>query len=143
MPPAPTEAADVLIEIGVEEMPADDVAAALEQVSESAPALFDELRLPNGGVEAYATPRRIVVIARQVEPCQTDEEFVAKGPPAERAYDADGNATRAAVGFARGKSVDVAKLLIQEMDGGRYVTAVVRNEGKPARRKCWQKRCPI
>ena len=113
-------------------MPADDVAAALEQVSESAPALFDELRLPNGGVEAHATPRRIVVIARNVEPYQTDEEFIAKGPPADRAYDIDGKPTRAAIGFARGKGVDVSDLLVKDLDGGRYVTAVVRNQGQPA-----------
>ena len=131
MPPAPTEAADILIEIGVEEMPADDVAAALEQARISAPELFDELRLSHAGVETHATPRRIVVIARDVKPCQADEEFVAKGPPAERAYDADGNATRAATGFARGKGVDVADLQIAEVDGGRYVTAVVRNQGEP------------
>ena len=132
MPPPPTDAADVLIEIGVEEMPADDVAAALEQAQAAAPALFDELRLTHDGLEVYATPRRIVVIARAVAPRQEDEEFVAKGPPADRAYDAEGNPTRAALGFARGKGVDVADLRVEEIDGGRYVTALVRNEGKAA-----------
>ena len=126
-----TEAADVLVEIGVEEMPADDVAAALEQARTAAPALFDESRLRHDGLEVYATPRRIVFIARQVMPRQADEEFIAKGPPADRAFDADGAPTRAALGFARGKGVDVADLRIQEMDGGRYVTAVVRNEDRP------------
>ena len=130
LPPAPTEAADVLVEIGVEEMPADDVAAALEQVKVSAPVLFDELRLSHAGVEAHVTPRRIVVIARDVTPRQADEEFIAKGPPAERAYDADDNPTRAATGFARGKGVDVTDLQIAEIDGGRYVTAVVHNMGQ-------------
>ena len=132
MPPAPSEAADVLIEIGVEEMPADDVAAALEQAKTLAPALFDELRLSHEGLEVHATPRRIVVIAREVAPRQADEEFIAKGPPADRAYDADGQPTRAALGFARGKGVDVADLMVRDMDGWRYVTAVVRNEGRPA-----------
>ena len=132
MPPVPTERADVLIEIGVEEMPADDVAAALGQSKAAAPALFDALRLSHAGVEAHATPRRIVVIARQVSPRHADEEFVAKGPPAARAFDEDGNPTRAAQGFARGKGVDVADLLVQEIDGGTYVTARVRNVGRPA-----------
>ncbi len=131
MPPAPTEAADVLVEIGVEEMPADDVAAALAQVKESAPALFEELRLSHAGVDAYATPRRIVFVARQVAPRQADEEFVSRGPPEDRAYDGDGKPTRAALGFARGKGVDVADLMVKDMDGGTYVTAVVRNAGKP------------
>ena len=132
VPPPPTEAADVLIEIGVEEMPADDVSAALEQAKAAAPALFDALRLSHDGLEVHATPRRIVMIAWQVSPRQADEEFVAKGPPADRAYDADGQPTRAAMGFALGKGVDVADLVVKDLDGGRYVTAVVRNEGKPA-----------
>lgn len=132
LPSAPTESADVLIEIGVEELPAQDVDDVLAQVQKAAPALFDDIRLTNDGVEVYATPRRIVVIGRNVAARQTDEEFIAKGPPAERAFDADGNPTKAAQGFARGKGVDVANLKVEEIDGGQYVTALVRNEGLPA-----------
>ena len=131
MPPAPTEPADVLIEIGVEEMPADDAAGALRQAADSARDLFEKLRLSHASLEAHSTPRRIVIIARQVMPRQADEAFIAKGPPAERAYDAAGQPTRAALGFARGKGVDVADLAVKEMDGGRYVTAVVHNAGAP------------
>ncbi|MDE2749330.1 MAG: glycine--tRNA ligase subunit beta [Chloroflexota bacterium] len=131
MPVPPSEAADVLLEIGVEEMPADDVAAALKQAQAAAPKLLDELRLAYDRIEVYATPRRIVVIARGVALRQSDEEFVAKGPPADRAYDGAGNPTRAAIGFARGKGVAVEDLRAQEMDGGRYVTAWVRREGRP------------
>ncbi len=132
LPPVPAEAADVLIEIGVEELPADDVAAALAQAKDAAPRLFDELRLTYAELNVFATPRRIVVIARDVAPRQADEKFLAKGPPADRAYDAAGNPTRAAIGFARGKGVDIADLKVEQIDGGRYVTAVVRNEGRPA-----------
>lgn len=131
MPPPPTEAADALIEIGVEEMPADDVAAALEQATAAAPALFEALRLSPAELEARTTPRRIVVMARGLPPRQADEEFVAKGPPAERAYEANGEPSRAALGFARGKGVDVEDLMVRDMDGGRYVTATVRNAGRP------------
>ena len=131
LPPGPTAAADVLIEIGVEELPAADAAAARRQARQSAPALFDELRLDHKGVEVYATPRRIVVIGRQVAPRQTDEVFIAKGPPADRAFDADGQPTRAARGFAKSKGLDVADLEVREMDGGRYVTARVRHVGRP------------
>ena len=131
MPPTPQLRADVLIEIGVEEMPADDVADALSQAKANAPLLFDQLRLSVAEFEVHTTPRRIVVAARQVASRQPDEEFIAKGPPAARAYDAEGNPTRAAQGFARGKGVDVADLQIQEMDGGHYVTALVRTVGRP------------
>ncbi len=132
MPATSDEASDVLIEIGLEEMPAGDVTSALKQAKAAAPALFDELRLAHAGIDVFTTPRRIAVIAREVAPRQADEEFSAKGPPADRAYDADGQPTRAAQGFARRKGVDVADLRIQEMDGGRYVTAVIRSEGRPA-----------
>ena len=132
LPPPPTEAADLLIEIGVEEMPADDVADVLSQLEERASTFFDELRLSSSGVEVHATPRRVVMLAREVAPRQSDEESVAKGPPAARAIDKHGNPTRAALGFARGKGVDVADLLVQEIDGGTYVTARVRNVGRPA-----------
>ena len=132
LPDPPTEAADFLLEIGVEEMPADDVAEALKQTTAAAPKLFDELRLARAGLEVYATPRRIVVIARGVSPSQADEEFLAKGPPAERAYDAAGQPTRAALGFARGRGVDVSELQVRDMDGGRYVVAQVRQLGESA-----------
>jgi len=132
MPAAPTTAADVLVEIGVEEMPADDVADVLLQLQSAVPALFDELKLANQGIEASATPRRIVVIARQVSPRQADEEFVAKGPPAARAFDESGKPTRAALGFARGKGIDVGELVVQEIDGGSYATALVKIAGLPA-----------
>ena len=131
LPPAPTSAADVLLEIGVEELPAADAAAVRRQAQADAAALFDDLRLACEGLEVYVTPRRIAVIGRQVAPRQADEEFVAKGPPAERAFDADGYPTRAARGFAGSKGLDVADLEVREMDGGSYVTARVRNVGRP------------
>ncbi len=132
LPSAPTASADVLIEIGVEELPAQDVDDVLAQAQKSAPILFEDLRLNHDGIEVHATPRRLVVIVKNVAPRQTDEEFVAKGPPAERAFDADGNPTKAAQGFARGKDVDVADLKVEEIDGGKYVTALVHNAGRPA-----------
>ena len=132
MPAAPTQPADFLLEIGVEELPAQDVDAALSQARAAAPALFDELRLDHAGLEVHATPRRIVVLAKQLAANQRDEEFVAKGPPAARAYDDDGKPTRAAIGFARGKGVAVEDLRTEDIDGGRYVTALVRTEGRPS-----------
>lgn len=131
LPPPPVAAADVLIEIGIEELPAADVAAALKQARQSAPALFAELRLVCDDLRIYATPRRIVVTARACQPRQTDQEFLAKGPPAERAFDADGRPTQAALGFARSKGLDVTDLQVRAIDGGRYVTAKVRQTGRP------------
>ncbi len=128
---APSEAADLLIEIGVEELPADDLSGALRQARTAAPALLAGLRLDYAALEVEGTPRRIVISARQVAPKQRDEEFIAKGPPAGRAFDAAGQPTRAAQGFARGKGVAVEDLRIEDLAGGRYVTARVRTVGRP------------
>ncbi|GAB4309661.1 MAG: glycine--tRNA ligase [Phototrophicales bacterium] len=127
----PNEPTDVLLEIGVEELPADDLDDALAQLNDSAPRLFDRLRLKNEGVFVYGTPRRLVVYAKKVAPYQTDIERVEKGPPASRAFDADGKPTKAAEGFARGKGVDVSDLRVEEIDGGQYVMVTVKEQGQP------------
>lgn len=127
----PTAPADVLLEIGTEELPAGDLADALAQLSALAQAMFDDLRLDHEGISVMGTPRRLVVHARNVAVYQRDVEAWVKGPPAERAFDADGNPTKAAEGFARGKGVSVRDLDVREVDGGQYVGALVREEGRP------------
>jgi len=57
---------------------------------------------------------------------------VVKGPPADRAFDAEGNPTRAAQGFANSKGIDVADLEVEEIDGGEYVVARVEEQGQAA-----------
>jgi glycyl-tRNA synthetase len=127
-----TKPADFLLEIGVEEMPAGDVDAARQQLENMARKLFDDLRLPVSAVQVYSTPRRLVVAAQKVAARQADVERVEKGPPASRAFDAEGKPTQAAMGFARGKGVKVEELRVAEIDGGKYVTALVREAGRPA-----------
>jgi glycyl-tRNA synthetase len=130
--PAPTTPADFLLEIGVEELPADDVTAALVQLRAAAPKLLENLRLDHEGVEVFATPRRLVISAKNVAPDQADRQVATKGPSADRAYDADGKPTQAAIGFARGKGIAVEDLKIEELDGGRYVVAHITETGRPA-----------
>jgi len=120
-----------LLEIGVEELPVDDLDAALRQLKDLVPAAFDRLRLVYDAVEVSGTPRRLAVLVKNLEGRQTDLETVVKGPPADRAFDADGQPTKAAAGFARGKGVDVADLQIIAEGDKRYVAAVVREEGQP------------
>ncbi len=132
-PSAPKERTDTfLLEIGSEELPVDDLPAGIAYFQTAVPALLDKLRLAYESVRVYGTPRRIAVIVKGVDGRQTDLETVAKGPPAARAFDADGKPTRAAIGFARGKGVDAADLQIIEEKGKRYVTAVIYEEGKTA-----------
>jgi glycyl-tRNA synthetase len=96
------------------------------------PTLLKELRLDHGEIRIFGTPRRLVVSVEDLAPRQSDLEQVIKGPPAERAYGPDGEPTKAAEGFARSRGVAVADLQTREIDGGRYVAAVVRQEGLPA-----------
>ncbi len=121
-----------LFEIGVEELPAGDLDAALDQLGRRFPAMLDDLRLQHGALRVYGTPRRLVMVVEDLAPNQPDLEQIIKGPPAERAFDNQGQPTKAAEGFARSKGVTVADLQVREMEGGRYMAAVVRQAGRPA-----------
>jgi glycyl-tRNA synthetase len=121
-----------LLEIGTEELPVGDLEAALEQLGSRVPALLDELRLAHGAVKVMGTPRRLVVYVEDLSPAQPDLEQAVKGPPAGRAFGPDGSPTPAAEGFARSKGVAVGDLEVRDLDGGRYVVAVVRQPGRPA-----------
>lgn len=124
--------ADLLFEIGVEELPADDVDHALAQLKVIGPKLLDDLRLANEGITVYATPRRLVIHAKNVAPRQPDRQVTAKGPSADRAFDAEGKPTKAAEGFARSKGISVDALTIEDVDGGRYVVATINELGRSA-----------
>ena len=128
----PISAAPFLFEIGTEELPASDLDAALDQLRERVPALLQELRLSHGEIHVMGTPRRLVVFVENLAPRSADHEQTVKGPPAHRAFDALGLPTPAAEGFARSKAVTVQDLEVRELDGGRYVVALVREPGRPA-----------
>ena len=133
--PAPvigTVAADFLLEIGTEELPAADLDSAIAQLSERVPALLAELRLAHGEVKIVGTPRRLVVQIKELAPVQLDRTSLVKGPPASRAFDANGVATKAAEGFAKSKGLDVSQLQIREIDGGSYAAAEIHEAGRPA-----------
>ena len=130
--PAPAADAAYLLEIGVEELPAADLATLMEQIREKTPALLAAHRLPHGDIRVYGTPRRLAVLVDAIPPQQPDSEELVRGPAVKVAFDSDGEPTKAALGFARGKGVPVQDLERREMDGGEYVVAVVRAAGRPA-----------
>lgn len=123
--------APLLFEIGVEELPASDLDAAVEQLRQRLPAMLDELRLGYGGLRVQGTPRRLVAFVEDLVASQPDLEQVVKGPPADRVFDLLGQPTKAAEGFARSKGVAPADLQVREIDGGRYAVAVVHQPGRP------------
>jgi glycyl-tRNA synthetase len=130
--PVSANPADLLLEIGTEELPAGDLDSALQQLLERMPALLDEIRLAHGEVQVMGTARRLVVYVKEVAAQQPDLEQLVKGPPAERAFDTFGTATKAGEGFARSKGVSVHDLEVVEMDGGRYVAVKIRQAGRSA-----------
>jgi glycyl-tRNA synthetase len=120
-----------LLEIGTEELPAGDVDSALAHLRERTPVLLDELRLSHGELRIQATPRRLAVFVADLAPRQTDREELVKGPPADKAFDKDGIASPAGIGFARKNGVDTKDLEVREQDGGKYVFAAVKQAGRP------------
>ncbi len=126
-----SEKVSFLFELGTEELPAGDLDSVLEQLRNRVPDWLQGLRLAFGRVRVDGTPRRLMVYVEDLPARQLDWEQVIKGPPADRAFDAAGAPTKAGEGFARSKGVDVAALQVREMDGGKYVVAVVQQTGKP------------
>ena len=130
--PSPGTAQPFVLEIGSEELPAGDLSSALDQLRAAVPEMLRELRLDHGEIAIYGTPRRLAVLVHDLAPRQADLETQVKGPPADRAFDDEGNPTRAAEGFARSKGVPVAELRIVTEGEKRYVAATVREEGELA-----------
>lgn len=130
VPATPSAPSKFVLEIGVEELPARDVDDVHDQLQGLVAGLLEDLRLDYSEFQVYTTPRRLVALIHDLAPRQRDEEYVAKGPPAERAFDAQGNPTPAARGFANKNDLDVSDLRVEDMDGGRYVTALVKRVGR-------------
>ncbi|MDQ4077082.1 MAG: glycine--tRNA ligase subunit beta [Chloroflexota bacterium] len=123
---------EFLLEVGVEELPAQYVDIAVEALRESAPKMFEEGRLSYDELVVNGTPRRLVVHVRGLDARQSDREEEVRGPAARIAFDEEGNPTKAGLGFARSRGVDVSELERRDVDGTDYVFATVREEGLPA-----------
>lgn len=123
---------DLVFEIGVEEIPSAPLYGAITQLKELAEAALDDARLGYEEISVNGAPRRLVVQVTGLAERQEDLSLRAKGPAAAAAFDAEGKPTKAAEGFARGKGVDVADLVVEDGDGGRYVYAVVERPGAAA-----------
>lgn len=101
-------------EIGTEEIPAFDLAGAVKQLSTIVPSLLDDAAIPHGAVKIFSSPRRLIVIAEEIPEATEEKNEVFKGPSAKIAFDAEGNPTKAAQGFARGKGVDPSSLVVED-----------------------------
>ena len=122
-------AKDLLFEIGAEEIPAGFMPNILCQLKQLAETKLNDAHLPFESIATYGTPRRLALIVKGLGDTSAEISERHKGPSASIAYDADGNPTKAAIGFARGKGLDVSDLVVE--DG--YIYAETKTAGVPAK----------
>lgn len=121
---------DLLLEIGLEEMPAQYVLRSEKQLAERVDAFLKEARVDFGSIDVYSTPRRLAVIVRDVAETQQDLTETLRGPAKKIAQDAEGNWSKAAQGFARGRGLTVEDLYFAEEKGVEYVFAERHEKGQ-------------
>lgn len=126
------ETRDFLFEIGSEELPSAPLDKAAAQLGKLAEQGLKEAGLAHGVVSVLSTPRRLALQVKDVAEATEAVHQVFRGPAAAIAFDADGNPTKAAQGFARGKGVDPSALVVREDGGKEYIYAEVDILAKPA-----------
>ena len=125
--------ADLLYEIGAEEIPAGYIAPALDQLARALGRELDAARLSHGQeIRTAGTPRRLTVAVTGVAERQADSEEEAIGPSVKAAFDAQGNPTKAAEGFARSQGIAVSEIIRKETPRGLYCAARKRVKGRGA-----------
>ncbi|XNL77617.1 glycine--tRNA ligase [Actinomadura madurae] len=129
-----TQAGTFALEIGVEELPPHEVGRTAAHVAERLEAGLEEAGLSTDAtsLDTFATPRRIIVVVRDLEPREPDTEQVVKGPRLAAAYDASGAPTRALLGFARGQGVEAADVGRVTVGDGEYAGFVRKVVGRSA-----------
>lgn len=126
-------AKDLLLEIGLEEMPAHVVTPSRIQLEEKVIKFLDEHHLDYETVQSFATPRRLAVKVTAIPEKQVDVEEEVKGPAKKIALDAEGNWSKAAQGFVRGQGVTTEDIVFKELNGVEYVYVTKFTKGQSAK----------
>ena len=124
-------AGDFLLEVLLEEMPAGAIPGARADLARKFLDALAEAAIPAQSVDATATPRRLVVVVRGLPLRQEDRIVDVTGPPVERAFDAGGQPTKMAEGFARAQGVSVAELGRARTPKGEVLLARKTIAGRP------------
>jgi glycyl-tRNA synthetase beta chain len=130
--PSPASTAELLLEIGVEELPYQFIAPALAALKDSAEQLLKDQRLAFHSARTLGTPRRLTLVVEGLATQQTSVVKEAMGPSKAVAFDQAGEPTRAATGFASGQGVAVQELQIRQTPKGEYLFAVKQEDGRHA-----------
>ena len=129
--PSPVTAAELLLEIGVEELPYQFITPALAALKGSAEQLLKDHRLAFQSACTLGTPRRLTLVVTGLATQQTSMVKEVMGPSKAVAFDPTGQPTRAAIGFAAGQGVSVQELQIRQTPKGEYLFAVKQEQGRP------------
>ena len=128
--------AELLFEIGIEELPYEFVKPALDSLREAVGLhLFSAYSdtLSHGSENAYGTPRRLVLVVEDLATHEKPFKNEVQGPSKKVAFDQSGQPTKAAIGFATGQGVAVESLETRETPKGEYLFAVKEDKGRPTK----------
>lgn len=120
---------ELLLEIGIEEIPSGYMTPALKDLKAQACRLFEGQRIAFSGARTFGTPRRLTLHVERLEQTQGDLVREVVGPARTAAFDPEGRPTRAALGFARAHGVPVENLRVKTLDRGEYVVAAIVERG--------------
>lgn len=123
-------AKDLLLEIGLEEMPAHIVSPSRLQLENKIVKFLDENQLAYETVQSFSTPRRLAVRVTKLPEQQEDTQEEVKGPARKIAQDAEGNWSKAALGFVKGQGLTTEAITFKELNGVEYVYVTKHNQGQ-------------
>ena len=111
----------ILFELGCEELPPKSLKPLRDALLASVTEQLNEANIGFDGITAFAAPRRLAIQIQGISDKQPDRSEQKRGPAIKAAFDADGNPTRAAMGFAKGLGIDPSDLITINTDKGDYV----------------------
>ena len=122
---------ELLLEIGVEELPASWLPGLVRQLEDKLKAELTRIGLVmKNGAEAHGTPRRLAVRVPELTDRQDDRDELLTGPPVSAAFDAEGHPTPAGLGFARKLGVEFESLARTDTPKGKYLTYLKKIRGR-------------
>ncbi len=130
--PATVARVPLLVELGVEEMPARVFAPLLRELPALLQKHLEPTQLEAQDIKIFVTPRRIAISIGSILTGTPDQKLELKGPPANLAKDAEGKWTKAALAFAQKGGIDPSKLEIRTIGGGDYLFAQSEKKGRNA-----------
>ncbi len=111
----------ILFELGCEELPPKSLKPLRDALENSVKEQLNEANISFDSIKAFAAPRRLALQIQGISDKQPDRTEQKRGPAIKAAFDADGNPTRAAMGFAKGLGIDASELVTINTDKGDYV----------------------